>query len=370
MRKILLSLLLPSILTAPAFASEIAYTGPPLSADYDGPILVDNSRFLYIGQDRLEFRAELYLEQNAPELLALRPAIDTWASFQGVHPRLLIEVLRNVYDGARAEATRAEVERVLEIAAGLAEVFEGRRDDPRAASIAVAAVSDAYGLPLRFPAELQEGRSLSVQGDPPLLFGYFQPPWEIGDTWAGSGAHGNTGNGLQNALDFWGEFRNWGQDVSQWWVAAMQDGTARVLSSCGMEIVHPNGFTTGYYHLDNIQVADLAPVSRNDRLSNYANTEEQATCQGGSASGPHVHMSVWFGGQRVLVDEALLDFTAFAHHVGEGQYDTNCDRSWYDHYTVGTVCPNFDLLLNDAPLTGDLIFSDGFESGDVSFWFL
>lgn len=367
-RKTILSLLLLLTLAPAGFASEAVYHGPTLDLGYDGPVLVDNSRFLYTGPDRLEFRTEIYLEQHAPELAALRPAIDTWASRLGVHPRILIEVLRNDYDGARAVATLAEIDRVIEIATGLTLVFEERRADPLAASAAVAAVSNAYGLPLRFSEDLKDRRSLPQGGSPPLLFGYFQPPWEIGDTWTGGGAHGDTGTGLQNALDFFGEFRTWGQDVSQWWVAAMQSGTARVWSSCGMAVVHPNGWVSDYYHLDDIQVADFAPVTRNDRVAHYANNQAQALCQGGSSTGPHIHMSVTYNGQRVLVDEAQLDFTAFAHHVGVGQYDSNCTRSWYDHYTAGIICPFLDQLLNNAPLADDILFFDGFESGDTSAW--
>ena len=73
--------------------------------------------------------------------------------------------------------------------------------------------------------------------DPPV-FGWFQPPWEIGDTWAGGGAHGDTGT--CNALDYWGERRDWGADLSLWWVTAIQAGTARVWSECSVSVIHAN----------------------------------------------------------------------------------------------------------------------------------
>ena len=148
----------------------------------------------------------------------------------------------------------------------------------------------------------------------------------------------------------------------------MQSGTARVWSSCGMAVIHPNGWVTDYYHLDNIQVADRASVQRNQRIANYADNEPQAICSGGWSSGPHVHMSVSYNGSGVAVDSANLDFTAFSHHEGVGDYDTNCTRSWYNHYTEGKICPNYDQLLNNAPSTDPPLFRDDFETGSTVIW--
>ena len=78
-------------------------------------------------------------------------------------------------------------------------------------------------------------------------------------------------------------------------------------------------------------------------------------------------MSISHDGVRVSVDQSQLDFTAFSHHAGEGQYDTSCSRSWYDHYSEGKVCPNYPGLLNNADAPGG-VFRDGFESGDTSTW--
>lgn len=351
-------------------ASETVYAGPALQLDYRGPVLVDNSQFRYPPSEKLAFRSTDYLAQEAPHLMALRPALDTWAARLGVHPRVLIAVTEAMFGSAYAAGTRAEFDRVAELASALATAFERAEKGPLAASQAVRAVAGAFALPLVLPTELAAPRPSAkiVRGSGPPLFGYFQPPWEIGDTWAGGGAHGDTGSGLQNALDFWGEFRNWGQDVSQWPVAATQAGTVRVWSSCGMSIIHGNGWETGLYHLDNIQVADFQTVNRNTQLANYADNLAQATCAGGSSTGPHVHMAISFEGERVLIDEVNVDFTAWSHHVGVGQYDTDCSRSYYSHQTLGTICPNFDQLRNDAPDPGGLLFADGFESGNTSAW--
>ena len=62
-----------------------------------------------------------------------------------------------------------------------------------------------------------------------------------------------------------------------------------------------------------------------------------------------------------------MDFTAFSHHVGVGQYDFDCVTSWYDHSTRGKVCPSWDQLLNNAPPPAEL-FLDDLESGGTSGW--
>lgn len=370
MRKLTVLISLALLLATVLGASEAPYAGPELRLDYRGPVLVDNSQLRYPPSEKLAFRTEDHLARNAEHLLPLRPALDTWAARLGVHPRILIAVVEAAFGTGPVAGSRNELDTVAQLASALATAFEQAGDQPLAATKAVRAVADAFALPLELPADLALERSsaVAVRGSGPPLFGFFQPPWEIGDTWAGGGAHGDTGSGLQNALDFWGEFRNWGEDVSQWLVAATQAGTARVWSSCGMSIIHGNGWETGLYHLDNIRVADFQTVGRNTELANYADNLAQATCAGGSSSGPHVHMAISFQGERVLIDEVNIDFTAFSHHVGVGQYDTDCSRSFYSHETLGTICPNFDQLRNDSPDPGGLLFADGFESGSTSAW--
>ena len=364
MRRLLLLLLLVWLVGSPAAASDARYTGRPLVANYDGPVLVHNSHYRYTGSDRLSFSTTDLLAERYPELRPLRPVIDTWASRFSIHPRVLSAVAHDFFAGSPVLGDRRDIEAVVQVASALATVFEAQTPHPLAASRAVAAAADALFFRLWLPADLAKGReTVTALGEAPALFGYFQPPWEIGETWAGGGAHGNS----HNALDFWATYQQWGDDTSPYWVSAMQSGTVRVWSSCGMAVIHPNGWVTDYYHLDNIQLADFATAQRNDQLANYASTEAQAICSGGWSTGPHVHMSIRYNGDAVSVDEANVDFTAFSHHAGEGDYDTNCTRSWYTHFTEGTICPNRDQLLNNAqdPVS---IFLDGFEIGSTSNW--
>ena len=366
-KRVVSSFLFASLLALPMFGSQSTYDGPTLRDDYDGPVLVDNSQLRYRGADMLSFDTTAYLRSEAPNLMALRPAIDTWAAMHAIHPRVLIHVLQAYWPAAAPSGTRLERETVHQVATGLAVVYLRNREDPLAASKAVMAIADAYHLKVEIPVELARNRQLPG-ASAPLVFGWFQPPWTIGDTWAGGGAHGDTGSGVRNALDYWGAWRDWGADLSHWWVAAIQAGTARVWSQCSVSVIHDDDWVSTYYHLENIQVADYQVVKRNAVLSNYANDKPTALCQGGSSTGPHLHSALYHDGNRVEIDEANVDFTAYSHHAGQGQYDFDCDTSWYNHSTKGMVCPSSDNLLNNAPPPAPMPFSDSFESGDTWAW--
>ncbi len=366
-RRVLLSLLIASCITLPASGSQSSYDGPALRDTYEGPIVVANSQLRYLGRDMLSFETAEYLARHAPNLAPLSPAIDTWAAMHAIHPRVLIHVLQGYWPMAATSGTAAEKEIVHQVATAIALVYLRHPEDPLAASKAVTAVADAYHLKVEWPARLGKGRQLPTS-TAPLVFGWFQPPWVIGDTWAGGGAHGNTGSGIRNALDYWGEYRGWGADVSEFWVASTQAGTARVWSICSVSVIHSDGWVSTYYHLENIQLADQQVVERNTVISNYANDKPTALCQGGSSTGPHLHSALFHDGDRVEIDEANVDFTAFSHHAGEGQYDFNCATSWYNHFTKGKICPSSDKLLNNAPPPSPMPFIDGFESGDTSAW--
>lgn len=366
-RRVISSLLLVVCGALPSVGSQSSYEGPALRVDYEGPILVDNSQLRYRGTDMLSFDTNAYLEREAGNLMPLRPTIDTWAAMHAIHPRVLIHVLKAYWPTAATAGTLSEKETVHQIATGLALVYLQHREDPLAASKAVVAVADAYRLKVEMPAGLARRRQIPA-ASAPLVFGWFQPPWVIGDTWAGGGAHGDNGSGVRNALDYWGEFRGWGADVSEFWVAATQAGTARVWSICSVSIIHANDWVSTYYHLENIQIADQQAVERNTVISNYANDKPTALCQGGSSTGPHLHSALYHDGIRVEIDEANVDFTAFSHHAGDGQYDFNCATSWYNHYSTGRICPSSDQLLNDTPPPADRFFADGLESGDTSAW--
>ena len=359
-RYLVISLALPIFLLVgrTGHASDTPYLGPALNTDYSGPKLIDNQLMTYTGQDRLTFSSAEFLATHYPDLLPLRAAIDTWASRHSIHPRILIPVVDSYFANDTVSAEPVEVNAVLQLATALGKVFRNQLPDDMAASTALAAAASAMSFDLPSFDSLSGTQSLPLtarqsQSGPQgsvSLFGYLQPPWPIGERWAGGGAHGL--GQIWNALDFWHPSYccSWGTDTSNAWVSAMQSGTVRVWSSCGMAIIHANGLVTDYYHLDNIQFNDFDVVTRNDPIANYAGTQAQALCTGGSSTGTHVHVSVELNGQPISIDQSMLDFTAFSHNASTvQQYDNNCANSWYNHITQGLVCPLFRLL-NDAPL--------------------
>lgn len=371
MRRSLAITCLVVILAGAVGASEFRYTGPDLKVDYSGPVLVDNSQLLFTNDDARSFKVAEHLRQHAPNLLPLEPTINTWASLQGIHPRILILVLERYFSGANTTGMPQDINMVYEITAGLAEVFWSEYDHPLAATRALIAVGRAYDLRLAFPDELSTRRALAKSRGTVNPFGYFQPPWPIGQSWWGGGAHGDTGSGAMNALDFGGPHGGgWGTDFSDSWVSAMQDGDLYVYSVCSLAIFHEDGWKTTYYHVENPQFAIGGPyaVTRNTPLANIANDLDTAICQGGSSTGPHVHQGFTRNGVREIVDESNLDYTAFSQHSSTTQYDFNCSTSWYNHFTLGTLCPGYLNLLNDVAAPDAPFFSNGFETGNFSGW--
>lgn len=353
-------------------ASEPGYVGPVLKPTYAGPVIVHNSQFLYTAADRLNFRLDDWIKDHAPSIQSLRPAIDAWASRFGVHPRVLSAVVKGNFEGQQVTGSLQEMNRVMHIAAGLSNTFNLDRDDELAASRAVMAVGDALAFSFTPTKSLSQPRKISriAKGAPAPLFGFLQPPWEIGKTWEGNGAHGGTGSGTRNSLDFADSFVDWGIDTSEFKLVATQSGIARIWSSCDMAVVHDNGWITDYYHVDNIQITNFGPIERNTVMANYADNLAQATCTGGASTGPHVHVTMTYEDQPVEVDEANLDFTAFSYHIGIGQFDNNCNRAYYTHNTEGRVCSYERLLLNNASLPGgdtEPGFSKAFAPATVGF---
>ncbi len=350
-------------------ASDFSYNGPKLSLDYSDSLLVDNSRFKYTSLDKLTFSTKQYLTDNSPSLLPLTEAIDTWALMNSIHPKLLSAVLDNYFKEKLIDSSFFNKQLVFQISAGLKLGFNNGNKDSLSASRAVFAISKAYQFELNIPKYFSQQRQFKDSdyfkgSSGPPLFSYLQPPWPRGELWAAGGVHTQTGGGTEprNSIDIFRNFVNWGGDTSNSWASATQEGIARVWSSCNVSIMHPNGWETYYYHLDNIQVANLQTVTSNQKLANYADNEDQALCQGGSSTGPHAHVSVYYDGTAIEIDEPNLDFTSWKLKAGIGNYDSNCNNSYYTLIPSNTiVCPFFMQLPNNTTTIVDFIYANGFE---------
>lgn len=99
-----------------------------------------------------------------------------------------------------------------------------------------------------------------------------------------AGIHSDNGStGVKNAIDL-----NPYDDV----VRAPRAGTVRLQHCDGGDWVtvdHGDGWRTGYYHLENIQVVDGELVMAGAQLGTVGN----ALPCGGSSSGAHVHFTLW-----------------------------------------------------------------------------
>ena len=355
------------MLATSAFSSDVQYIGPVLKMDYSGPIIVHNSHYKYTASDRLTFYTKDYLAQNIPHLLPLRESIDTWAAINSIHPRLLSEILKNHFKDKNTDASFDNKQLVFEVATGLNKGFSQNKNNLLSASIAVNAIVNAYGIKLNLGSEFIEPRNITEHdyfkgNSGPPLYSYYQPPWPRGELWAGGGVHSNTGGGSspRNSLDFFESYLSWGGDTSNIWVSASNAGIARVYSECFVQVVHPNGWVSGYYHLENILINDFDNVKINQKLSNYADDLMTATCQGGSSTGPHVHFSIYYDGDAIEIDESNVDFSSWKHQAGVGQYDGDCDNSIYTLMPGNTtICP-YSLQLPNNTLENP-IFANGFE---------
>ena len=165
----------------------------------------------------------------------------------------------------------------------------------------------------------------SVLAAPPSNF--LQLPFPIGESWSNGGSHTFTGSGdyPQSSLDF-NDGGGWGSNLDHLWVVAAAGGRVVVHSSCNVEVVHDDGWSTAYYHLDDLQVQTGDVIDINTPLAHYANNRNQALCEGGSSSGPHVHFSLKKDAQYFHLDGVAL--SGYVVHTGNDSYDGNCDRFW------------------------------------------
>lgn len=143
----------------------------------------------------------------------------------------------------------------------------------------------------------EEVNALGSTAAPPVDM--FQLPWEQGKAWiAMDGFDNGTKRAttsphnykMGGAVDFAPHVNmQIGEDTSNFWVTAAAGGTVFEVSSCHVKIDHGNGWTTEYWHLDNVQVKKYDVVSRNQKLGVVADNKYQHVCTGNEFPGPHMH---------------------------------------------------------------------------------
>ena len=76
----------------------------------------------------------------------------------------------------------------------------------------------------------------------------------------------------------------------------------------------------------------------------------------------HAHVSVYYDGTAVEIDEPNLDFTNWRLKAGIGNYDSNCNNSYYTLIPSGSVICPFFLSLPNNTSANDFIFANGFDN--------
>ncbi|MGS0497208.1 M23 family peptidase [Pseudoalteromonas sp. S1727] len=151
-------------------------------------------------------------------------------------------------------------------------------------------------------------------------------PWPSG-YWYSGGAHSNTGSGYPySSLDFNNGSGGWGSNTP--YVQAAHGGTVTRFSSCNIRVTHSSGYSTNYYHMSNLQYNSGDYVQPGAWLGRYANSYNQALCEGGQSSGPHVHFTLLYNGQQVSLHNQYI--SGHRIDVGTSNYDDNCNRFYFE----------------------------------------
>jgi murein DD-endopeptidase MepM/ murein hydrolase activator NlpD len=134
------------------------------------------------------------------------------------------------------------------------------------------------------------GISLAGDGSADLSF-----PFPVGETWRFNGPHPNGAGRPWSSLDFYrpasGGFA-WNAPI-----LAMRGGVVDLPCANMVVIDHGDGWSTYYYHVINMTVADGQTVSRGQQVGG---TSDQFNC-GGAANGPHSHIWMTWQGTEVVI---------------------------------------------------------------------
>ncbi len=376
----------------------------------DSPAL-NKANVIYTYDEMFSFNVSDYLNNNAPHLLPYAEAISHYAAVSTTSPKVLLTLIEQQSGLLTTHDTTPEkvalafgklsdkygFNQQLEDIAGrinlalyqtpgytesitnpslpdnlaarkiIQSIFSAEKNFAFEQSIAVNEINHFNKIYRQlFPQisnPMEEATNSNTTAVPPSNF--LQLPFPIGEAWSNGGSHTFTGSGAypQSSLDF-NDGGVWGGNIDHLWVVASAAGRVVVHSSCNVEVVHDNGWSTAYYHLDNVQVQTGDVIGINTPIANYANNRSQALCEGGSSSGPHVHFSLKKDAQYFDLDGVAL--SGYVVSTGNDSYDSDCNRfwlkkegeakkcAWSQVYNDGVGGPIEDpeTLENNVPKTG------------------
>ena len=327
-------MVIPTVRYAFTLLITLSATAVPAAtpAGYEGPPVVMDSRFS-------GFDAIAYIRRNHGSLAQQAEIISHWAGYYSLNPILLAHVVK-----ARSSQDVINADSIKSLARTLGSLTAVPREATRRERISPQDLHDELRSMFSLSGEMaskvidltrQETEAaglsaiLAVTSDtPPALDLPFARP----QAWQFNGVHTWTGDDdgtPMSSLDFVRSWSlDWGDNTSTDWISSAHDGEVTVHSSCFVDVLHNSGWSTRYYHLDDLQVENGQRLQAGDRLGNYANDESQALCSGGHSTGPHLHFALRKDGQYFSLQDMAL--SGYIIHPGDSSYDTARDRMWLE----------------------------------------
>lgn len=402
-RKLIGKLSGKAYLLALCVLSVSVLSGEVLAEDDAESAALTKQELVYSYDEMLNFDVEQYLRANAPHLLPYAEHISHYAGYSSISPKVLIALMESETEIVSRYNTANKIERPFgdlsqkigfkeqleDISSRLAKEFyrghsydetgnnEKQTSDEDALRAVMALLEEVMNISRQrgskgdstpakrvgktyrklFGSEKKEQSAAQIQSATISdLSNYFQLPFPVGESWRNGGSHTNNGSGTypQSSLDF-NAGGYWGDNLSHIWVSSSAPGTIKNHSSCFSEIIHDDGWSTTYYHIENTQYATGARVGRNVRVANYANDKSQALCNGGQSTGPHLHFSMKRNGQFYHLNG--MKFSGYEVRTGRNSYDSHCSYFWLARagykYCAWSNVYNYGVTNSEPPEEGD-----------------
>lgn len=359
------SLLMLALFPAAGWAGDIHaplapyhFTAQQLAASQPPVLPLDEAHFVF-GEAAMAFDLHDFLLQQAPHLLPKEEVILHWSGITSLNPQLLLALMEassQLISAPSEQAMAAPFAKLVKakgfdnqlelMARQLSERFYQARAQqklmqrsaptlpPQAAHQAAIAsllsTSMQHQLGEQWQTLFGQDAMTSPRGGAaapaaPLAGGQFQLPWRQGYSWKANGAHSHTGSGYPySSIDVSYDWPGWGG--ATYTVTAANSGTVTVFSRCQVRVTAPNGWATNYYHMSGISVRSGDYVAADTPIGTYASNRNEALCEGGSSTGPHLHFSLLYNGVFQSLQGQRL--SSYAVNVGASNYDDNCNRFW------------------------------------------
>ncbi|MGY3943210.1 M23 family metallopeptidase [Aeromonas tecta] len=319
---------------------------------------LDEAHFVF-GEAAMAFDLHDFLLQQAPHLLPKEEVILHWSGITSLNPQLLLALMEadsQLISAPSKQAMAAPFARRVK-ARGFDQQLElmARQLSDRFYQAKAQLQQGKHVTPPRLPADahrlalasqlgeqdqqrlteqwrtlfgteaLTRARTAAAAPSPRLATGQFQLPWRQGYSWKVNGAHSHSGSGYPySSIDVSYDWPGWGG--ATYTVTAANSGTVTVFSRCQLRITAPNGWATNYYHMSGISVRSGDYVTADSPIGSYASNRNDALCEGGSSTGPHLHFSLLRNGVYQSLQGQRL--SSYGINVGTSNYDDNCNRFW------------------------------------------